>query len=371
MLFDKVFERFASKTPVTVMLRGVLERTLAAEPLERLFAATAERQYTRELLFATTVEVMADVACRVYPSVNAAYTDHEPHIGVSIRALSDKLSRMEPAIGEQLVRHTATPLKPLMKRLKATRPALVNGYTTKILDGNHLGASERRLKELRDGAAGPLPGQTLVVLEPEVQLASAVFCCEDGHAQERSLLDDVLAEVQARDLWLADRNFCTTRFLFGLARRKAAFIIRQHASTLRWEREGPRRRVGRIREGVVYEQQLWLEDETGGVLAVRRVSLYLDEPTRDGETEIHVLTNLPVRVAAKRIARLYRERWRIEHFFLNLTTILHCELNTLGYPKAALFSCCVALAAANVLATIKGALGAVHGLERVEREVSD
>ena len=100
---------------------------------------------------------------------------------------------------------------------------------------------------LRDGivdvAAGPLPGQTLVVLEPEYQLATDVFCCEDGHAQDRSLLDRVLARVQAKDLWLADRNFCTTGFLFGLARRRAAFLIRQHGSTLQWQRESKPRRM--------------------------------------------------------------------------------------------------------------------------------
>src|SRR6185369_1049147 len=115
-----------------------------------------------------------------------------------------------------------------------------------------------------------------------------------------------------------------TGFLFGLAKRDARFIIRQHASTLQWQRESKRRRVGRIKEGVVYEQTLWLHDQAGQERAVRRVSLVLDQPTRDGDTEIHVLTNLPAHIGAKRVARLYRERWTIEHLFLNLTTILHC-----------------------------------------------
>jgi hypothetical protein len=371
MLCGQVFDRFVTKTPVTVMLRGVLVRALAPEPLDRLFADTAERQYTRELLFSTTVDLMAAVACRIYPTVHAAYQDEKEKIGVSVRALYDKLAHMEPPLGEELVRHSAAQLKPLLRQMRATLPPLVDGYTTKVLDGNHLGASERRLKELRDVVAGPLPGQTLVVLEPEYQLASDVFCCEDGHAQERSLLDRVLERVQAKDLWLADRNFCTTGFLFGLARRQACFIIRQHAATLQWQRESKRRRVGRITEGVVYEQRLWLEDGSGKRLLVRRVSLVLDVPTRDGETEIHVLTNLPAKVRSKRIAQLYRQRWTIEHLFLNLTTILHCELNTLPYPKAALFGFCVALAAGNVLATVKGALRAVHGTEKVEGEVSD
>jgi IS4 transposase len=371
MLCGTVFARFVTKSPATVMLRGVLERALAPAHLDQLFAATAEQQYTRELLFSTTVDLLAAVTCRIYPTVHAAYQDQKEEVGVSVRALYDKLAHMEPRLGEELVRHTATQLKPLLRQMQATLPPLVSGYTTKILDGNHLGASERRLKELRDVAAGPLPGQTLVVLEPEYQLASDVFCCEDGHAQERALLDRVLDRVSAKDLWMADRNFCTTGFLFGLAGRRARFIIRQHASTLRWQREGKRQRIGRIKEGVVYEQILYLEDGAGRVLRVRRVSLVLDVPTRDGETKIHVLTNLPAKVRAQRVVQLYRQRWTIEHLFLNLTTILHCEINSLPYPKAALFGFCTALAAGNVLATIKGALRSVHGADKVDGEVSD
>jgi hypothetical protein len=371
MLCGKVFDRFVERTPTTVMLRGILERTLEPQDLDQLFEDHAKRQYKRELLFSTVVDLLAAVACRLYPSVHAAYQGHPEEIGVSVASVYNKLAATEPQLGEELVRHTADKLKPLLRQMGATRPALVSGYRTKILDGNHLGASQRRLAELYDVAAGPLPGQTLVVLEPEYQLVSDVVCCEDGHAQERSLLPRVLEWVQAKDLWIADRNFCTTGFLFGLARQKAAFVIRQHAATLRWQRESERKRVGRVEGGTVYEQTLWLEDGAGKVLAVRRVSVVLDEPTRDGETEIHILTNLPARVSAKRVARLYRDRWGIEHWFLNLTTILRCELNTLPYPKAALFGFCAAVVAGNVLATVKSALGAVHGIEKVAREVSD
>jgi hypothetical protein len=57
--------------------------------------------------------------------------------------------------------------------------------------------------------------------------------------------------------------------------------------------------------------------------------------------------------------------------FLNLTTILHCEINRVPYPKAVLFGFCTALAAGNVLATIKGALRSVHGADKVDAGVSD
>ena len=48
----------------------------------------------------------------------------------------------------------------------------------------------------------------------------------------------------------------------------------------------------------------------------------------------------------------------------------HSEINTLGYPKAALFGFCLALAAYNVLAVVLAALRSVHGEETVDEEVS-
>jgi hypothetical protein len=46
-------------------------------------------------------------------------------------------------------------------------------------------------------------------------------------------------------------------------------------------------------------------------------------------------------------------------------------LNTLGYPKAALFAFCVAVACYNLLAILKGALRGVHGEKAVETTLSN
>jgi hypothetical protein len=45
-------------------------------------------------------------------------------------------------------------------------------------------------------------------------------------------------------------------------------------------------------------------------------------------------------------------------------------LNTLGYPKAALFAFCVALACYNLLAATKGGLCGIHGEETMEKTLS-
>lgn len=243
------------------------------------------------------------------------------------------------------------------------------GYRVKILDGNHLAGTEHRLKELRTLGAGALPGKALVVLDPQAMLATDVFCCEDGHAQERSLLGAVLQVVQPDEAWVADRNFCTTDFLFGIARRSGAFVIRQHRATLFIKGVGERRPCGRVETGSVFEQQLRRGDGDGdgGAMVVRRVTVELDTPTRDGEAEIHILTNLPAEVAdAGTIAALYRRRWSVESAFNELAMSLNGEIDTLAYPKAALFALCVALVAYNALGVVKGALRAEHGEEVVE-----
>ena len=89
------------------------------------------------------------------------------------------------------------------------------------------------------------------------------------------------------------------------------------------------------------ECRVRIEGEDGQELVLRRVVLYLDVPTRDGETEIKLLTNLPEdEVHAQAVAKVYQERWTIEGAFLELTTVLQCEVKALCYPQAAVFAFC-------------------------------
>jgi hypothetical protein len=361
MLMDAVLERFVAKSPMAVAVRGAFEYALAPAPLDDLFVRTVGHRDDRELLFSTCVDLMATVVCRVKPSVHAA-CQAEDHLPVNVTAVYARLARVPATAGRDLVRHTAQRLEPVIRAMGGAEVDPLPGYRVKVLDGNHLGKTQRRIKPLRDVAAGPLPGQTLVVLDPALGLAIDVVCCEDGHAQERSLLDPILETVADRDVWVADRNFCTTGFLFGIARREGFFVIRRHATTLTWERESEWVAAGRTDTGTLSEQTIWLTGPEGAELAVRRVRLTLDNPTRDGDEVLEVLTNVPTEVAvAAVVAELYRDRWSIEGLFLRLTTVLKCEVNTLGYPPAAVFGFCVALAAGNVYAGVKGALRAVHG----------
>ncbi|WP_201243598.1 hypothetical protein [Halochromatium salexigens] len=229
-MFDGVLERFAERAPASVMVRGLLERLLNAERLEGWFESASGAQYTRQILFSSLVGLMLQVICRVQANVNAAY--REASIAASIVAVYDKLKGVEVSTAQGLVRLTAQDAAELIDEFGGARAERLPGYRLLYLDGNCLAASERRLKPLRDSAAAPLPGKSLVVFDDARGLLSDVFPCADGHAQERSLLDEVAETVQADELWIADRNVCVTAFLAAIARRQAAFLIRHHRGSI-------------------------------------------------------------------------------------------------------------------------------------------
>lgn len=70
------------------------------------------------------------------------------------------------------------------------------------------------------------------------------------------------------------------------------------------------------------------------------------------------------------VNQIYRNRWNIETLFQVLTDIFNCEIKTLGYPKAALFAFCVALVSYNILSVVLAALRSIHGIKKIEQEVS-
>jgi hypothetical protein len=370
VLLGPVFERFVKDSPLSVMARATLENVLPAADVDDLFERTAQTGYTRELLFSTLVDLMALVVCGPARNVQAAFQRLADRIPVTLKSVYEKLQNVELPVSAALVRFTAQRCQGLVQELGGTCRPPLPGYRVKVLDGNHLAATQKRLKVTRGRSAGPLPGQSLVVLDPALMLVTDVFPCEDAYTQERALVEQVLPTVQANDVWVEDRNFCTVDFLEGVVERQAYFVARRHAN-LTVEPEGDDGPELATETGWVSERRVRVCRDGQAALEVRQVRVRLRRPTADGDREVEVLTNLPARVApATDVAELYRGRWRIEGAFLELTVALKCEVNTLGYPKAALFAFCVALVAYNVLAVQKAALRSVHGEQKVAEEVS-
>lgn len=373
MLPKTVLDRFVEQCPAAVMVRATLENLLRPERLDQIFADAAQRQYSRDLLFSQVVAVMSAVATRTHKSVNAAYLDTKDQLGVSASALYDKLNRLEPTISSAMIRETAADASAVIDGMPRARQIVLPGLDVFILDGNHFAGSEHRLAVTRVTREAVLPGQALALLDAQRGLITDLVLCEDGHTQERALLPELLGRLRAGTVTVADRNFCTTKFLFGMHRRGVFFVIRQHASTLTWKPLGKRRFLGRIETGTLYEQKLELTDpETGETMSVRRMTVRLDQCTENGDTEIHLLTNLLRKQAtAQQVAQVYRGRWTIEGAFQKLTDVLRCEVETLGYPRAALFAFATAVVAYNTYAVVQAAIRSAHGAEIVTEKLSD
>jgi IS4 transposase len=269
------------------------------------------------------------------------------------------------------VRGSAERLSAVTESIRQAPIPTLKGYRVRIIDGNHLPASEKRLKPLRAFRGAALPGQSLVIYDPASEIVVDMVAGEDGHANERSLMAPMLAHAQAGELWIGDRNFSTRAILSGWHARGCGFIVREHACSPHPCEAGALCRVGRIETGTVYEQAVVIDSATAPSLALRRIALHLDAPTEDGDTVIRLLTNLPKsRFSGRKVARVYRRRWSIEHLFQRLESVLRSEMTSLGHPRAALLAFGVAVLAWNVLAVLQEAVKARHDLQTAGIELS-
>jgi hypothetical protein len=347
-----------------------LEWAFPDATVEDLFRRYAPGQATRKLTLSAIVDLLIQVVAGTRRSVFAAFqadqARDQPTLPASYQALYAKIGRTTPAFATQLVRHGADRLLPLLDHAQPKNRRHWWGYRVRILDGTDLGGREHRLKVLRDTNAAGLPGRLVVAYDLAAGLCVDAVASEDAYASEMVLVHDLIPRAQPRQVYVADRNFCTWAIMTGLAQRKAGFVIREHQK-LRVRLRGKAKRVGRVATGVVWEQPVWVEDRhTGERLAVRRVILKLAEATRDGETAVRLLTNLPRRVTATAVADLYRQRWTLEGHFDFVKNQLHGEIESLGRPRAALLMLCLALVAGNAVAVVRQALRVSQGVPWAE-----
>ena len=369
-MLSSVFEPFVEQSPISVMARGLMERVLNPDQLNEWFDRTAEEQYTKDLMFSSVFNLMSLVVLGSYRSVNTAYKDLKKDLGVSLASVYNKLNGIEPATSAELVSYAVEQVEPIIRDLGGTMPPLLPGKRIKLLDGNCIEKSQHRIKELRDVSSGPLPGKSLVVYDIERRLPIEVIPCEDGHVQERLLLKALYLSIEKDDVWIADRNFCTAGFTTLIDRKDGFFILREHKK-YPYQLLGKEKYIGKIETGTVYEQSISVHDDNGKEHTFRRIRVKLNKKTRNGDTEICIISNLSKDAAnAKTIALLYQDRWTIETAFQHLAQDLNSEINTLGYPRAALFGFCVALVAYIIMSVIKAALGSVHGADVIEQQLS-
>jgi hypothetical protein len=368
MILPAILDPFIEGAPAAVMIRLALDWIIEGTPLDRILQEVADGQFEREFTLQHFVEVLLDVACGFRPTPRAAFLRRGLEQVASISAFYRKLGRMELAVTEEVVRRTAARAWQLIDAGGGTLPEPIPGYPARIIDGNVLSGTEHRIEPLRTTGSAGLPGRSLAIYEPATGLITDLILAEDAHTQERALLDRI--PIEPGSLYIADRNFCVRSLLSRITAAGAFFLVRWHRSTLPFRATSRLHRRGRCRSGAILEQTIEVTDDDGVAHPLRRIVLKLDEPTRDGETQIILITNLPAEVPAAACCAAYADRWAIEGHYQALTDLLHCEIPSLGRPRAALFAFSMSVVAGNALAVLKGNLRVAHG-EEIAGEVSD
>lgn len=362
----QLIEKFMKTCPFAVLTQAAIRATMGNE-LDEVFHSERSQQYEGEALFSDVALTVADIALGFAENPNQAYKTQKENLGVSLTSFYNKINATETAISEGVVRRSGQRAVEMMDELECPPWEIVPGYRVFALDGNHLPETDKRLEVLRDAYDAPLPGTVIARFDLQRQLFDRAYLLEDAHAQECSVKHRILADLEPNDLIVADRHYCVLDLLTGIDEAGGAFAIRQHGR-FQGVLVGKRRRIGRISTGVVYEQEIRTSDRDDA-FSMRRITLELDQPTRDGDTVIHILTNLPARIAATLVAVVYGLRWEEEIGFFYLTTTLTCELVSLAQPRAALLLFCMAMLAFNIRQVMFAALYAAHDEEEVN-EVS-
>ncbi|MHC8349606.1 IS4 family transposase [Pseudomonas sp. RT4P38] len=335
------------------MAKLVLEQAVAAEWVDQVFEEHRQRQYPRELLFSTIIELMSLVSLGLRPSLHAAARQMED-LPVSLAALYDKVSRTEPALLRALVVGSAQRLAPTIEELGCS--AILPGWQLRVVDGNHLPSSEKRLGALRRERGAARPGFSVVVYDPDLDQVVDLQPCEDAYASERVGVLPLLENASRGQLWMADRLYCTLPVMEACEDAGASFIIREPSKHPRLLQESDWQEPVAVEAGSVREQTI----EVKGGRQWRRVELNLQKATESGDTMLLFWSNLPDTITAEQIADLYRRRWSIEGMFQRLESVLDSEIESLGNPKAALLGFASAVLAYNVLSVLKRSVEQAH-----------
>lgn len=367
---DRV-ELAAQISPLTTLVRGVIEWMFPGSSWDELHSQTAPQCKTRKLTIASVATLMVQVVAGARRSLFAAFTADQasstPIITATYQAVYGRIGRMAPEFSCALVRESAQRCSPLWPVSGDASVPGWKGFRVRLIDGTQPDGSEHRLKVLRTIRAAGLPCRLVAQFDLATGLCVDAVAAQDAYASEQILAQTLYERAEPNDVEVCDRHFSTTQAFLQLRKRKAFLLVREHLPQLICRSLGQARKVGRVETGVVFEQAVELTDgHTNETSRVRRLVLKLDQPTESGDTEIRLLTNLPARVNAMKIVRLYRQRWSIELHFDLLKNHLHGEIDSLGQPCAAIFALCLSMVAANALAVVKRAMTVAHGEDVTE-----
>jgi len=344
--------------------------------LEQVYERNRGRGFTRILGFPLLVYLLADALLVRDGSGREAFeaARDEDELPTSIAAAYGKLRRLPPKLSEAFLAETARRLRLLWPAgTDRGLPDSLAGFDVFVLDGKTIKGLHKRLKPLRNVAGGVVGGKALVALELRTRLVLAIRTHLDGDASEMQFIPD-LVEQLPRDprrprLWLGDRAFSYLEHVLHLGHTPDEFLVRRR-SNVTFEAD-PKRRV---RTGVDAEGRRWREEwgwlsrhRQPRVLYVRQITLRLDD-----RKTIVLLTSLlePRKHPAAALLTLYRQRWRIERVFQEITEVFGLQHLIGSSPQASIFQFAFCLLLYNTLQVARACLAELRELspERLSNE---
>jgi len=200
---DAGLQRFIQLRPVGVMA-WVIQREILNEDLDVVLDENRQRQYQRQMLFSQLAITMADVVMKTESSPHQAYRTYQEALAVSTARFYEKLKKVETSVSEAMVRSSYDKSKELQDALGFIPGEPIRGYRARLIDGNHIQKTEKRLTELRGIASAALPGTVVATYELGRGLFDRADLLENAHAQEWSVLDRVLDTMPSVKLNGAD-----------------------------------------------------------------------------------------------------------------------------------------------------------------------
>jgi hypothetical protein len=120
-------------SPLTVLVRGAIEKWLAPPILAKVASDCAISNYERKVTLEALTAIMLDAVLGMQPTVHAAAIARRDEWSGSIQALYAKFGRIDPRFAMGLVKRTADGILPL---LTSKRIAGKPGNTSiKVPDG--------------------------------------------------------------------------------------------------------------------------------------------------------------------------------------------------------------------------------------------
>ena len=343
-----IYQRFVERAPAAVLVHGLLDSCLSPAFLD----ATAGPHLPaspnpRQLAFSHLVEILPPVVFESKKSVGQSYRDAtHPHPVATRKCVYERLAATPTAAVDALAAAVAERVRPLLD----PHPPGTTPFLT--LDGNHLAATQNRLADLA-GLPAALPGQAMVLRDQATGVFLRVPSHDDGHANERSLHPRLLDWFGPGDVVIADSGFRTEAFPTGVRERGAGVIVRHHGA-VGLTPLGERRECGRVATGRVYETRVRYARTQW---EFRLVEVESDRPTRDGRRTIRVPTDVSEEtLSAAEVAAKDLERRTIESAFRELAEGVRGEVETLAYPKAALFAFGLAVSVYDLLRVVRRAV---------------